>query len=642
MQLKQTLFSLLLLGLLLATCKVEGPPPVRILEGFPFEPDRIHDRDFTPTGTLKQLSENLYLLEDSCNVYIVKRGDQALLIDFGTGEVLERLSEIGVSRIERVLVTHHHRDQVQGLCDLEDLDFQVTVPAAEAVFFEDVETFWKELRVYLNYNCRSHFNTVRQSIPVDHKVRGGDSFEWGGIQFKVVETPGSTDGSVSYSAEIDGRPVVFTGDLIAGKGKVNNWFDLHWNYYGFTQGINASEESFERIRAENPEMLLPSHGDPIKDPESAMAENSRIYAALREMLLPNELHRTMGTLRNVLPHLVHLGGLEGRSLGSLTSWAIISESGKALIYDYGYADLEQVAKLKEEFDVDNIDIVTFSHYHDDHLIRAHDLLRDNETEIWVYENMVDLLENPTRYRLPCLIPFPIQADRVLHDGEKIQWEEYTLEFFHMPGQTEFHQGMVTEIDGRKVMFTGDNTWKKIDPEQFRNGPIVPQNEYFLDGGFITCAKKMLYYLPDIVCPAHTEEYSPTKEDLEEFLEWAYRVRDIMTDLIHQPDPNFGMDYRWSHFYPYRTVSEPGRPIELELVIRNHLFRPALVEVELKHPDELTCSDSSRMVTIEPKTQVAIPFTLLRQRSAPDRRFVITADLSMNGHRLGEVTEALID
>jgi glyoxylase-like metal-dependent hydrolase (beta-lactamase superfamily II) len=612
------------------------------MDGFPFDPDRMHDGDFKPSGSLNQLSENLYLFEDSCNVYIVKQGDRALLIDFGTGDVLERLSEVGVNQVEQVLVTHHHRDQVQGLCDLKDYDFKVTVPAAEAHYFEDVESFWRDLRVYLNYDCRSHFNTIRQSVRVDEKVKGEDRVNWKDIQFKVLDTPGPTDTCVSYSAEIDGQRVIFSGDLIAGIGKVHNWFDLHWGYYGFTQGINASDESFARIRAENPDWLLPSHGDPIGEPEEAMSENSRIHVELRDMLLPNELHRTMGTLRNVLPHLVHLGGLEGRGLGGLTSWAIISDSGKALIYDTGYFDLEQIDLLKEKFNVDNIDIATFSHYHDDHLIRAHDLLRDNRTEFWVFENMVDVLENPTRYRLPCLIPFPIKADRVVHDGEKVQWEEYTLEFFHMPGQTEFHQGMITEIDGRKVMFTGDNTWKKIEPEKFRNGPVVPQNEYFLDGGFITCAKKMLYYMPDIVCPAHTEEYSPTKEDLEEFLDWAYRVRDVMTGLIHQPDPNFGMDYRWSHFYPYRTETQPGEPFEVELAVRNHLFKSALVEIQLKHSDRVTCLSSSRMVTIEPKTQVAIPFTLNKNDVPAGQRVVITADLTINGQRLGEVTEALID
>ena len=202
--------------------------------------------------------------------------------------------------------------------------------------------------------------------------------------------------------------------------------------------------------------------------------------------------------------------------------------------------------------------------------------------------------------------------------------------------------MITEIDGRKVMFTGDNTWKKEEPDKFRNGPVVPQNEYFLDGGFITCAKKMLHYMPDIVCPSHTEEYSPTREDLEEFLNWAYRLRDVMTGYIDQPDPNFGMDYRWCHFYPYRSEIEVGDSFQVDLVVRNHLFKPALVEVDLRHPANLDCASSSRQVTLEPKTQVAIPFHLKKNSQGDTDRLVLTADLTINGRRLGEVTEALVD
>jgi len=634
--------SLICIAVFIACQGTPPPPPpeVRIIGEVFHDPDRSHDRDFTPTGDLVQLSPHLFLYRDSCNVYIITQDDNAVLINFGTGDVLNVLSSLGISSIDQVLVTHHHRNLVQGLCDLPDYDFKVIVPEKETPFFESVESFWSDVRVFLNYNLRSHFNTIRKSIRVDGRVEDGDLLQWQGIEFKVIETPGATDHAVSYVTKVDEQTIVFTGDLIAGEGKVHNWYDLHWNYYGFTQGINASDLSFERIREEKPKLLLPSHGEPIHNPDLAMAENGRIYANLREMLLPNELHRTMGQMRQILPHLVHLGGPDGSPLGGMTTYAILSESGRALLYDYGYADLEQVELFKKQFNIENIDVATFSHYHDDHMIRVHDLLRDNDTKIWVFENMVDILRNPERYRLPCLLPFPIRADRVLKDGEKVRWEEYTLEFFHMPGQTEFHQGLFTVIDGKKILFTGDNTWKKEDRERTRNGPVVPQNEYLIDGGFITCAKKMLQYMPDIVCPSHTEEYSPSRADLEEFLDWAYRVRDTMTHLVDQPDPNFGVDYRWCHFYPYQSYPEGSDEFEIELVIRNHLFKQANVEVELKLPPELDCSVPNRSFKIAPKTQVAVPFRLRRLRDSEERQ-VVTADLTINNHRFGERAEALV-
>jgi len=607
-------------------------PPVVQLKPFPVDFSLRHERDFLPSGSLRQLSEHLYRLDDTCNVYALKSGDRGLLIGFGSGDIIKRLPEIGIRQVDLVLFTHHHRDQVQGLCDIPPPPFQVAVPEGEAHFFEEAETFWRSVRIYLNYDCRSHWNTIRQSIRVGRKLKAGDEIKWREFTLEVLETPGPTDHSLSFFGRVDDQAVVFCGNLISGPGRVPNWYDLHWDYYGFTQGIDASDVSFARIREKKPERLLPAHGNPIDNPNEAIDANRRTYAVLRDMLIPNELVRVRQELRQILPHLVFLGA---------NCYALISDSGKAFLWDYGYVDRDRVEELKKRYRVSRIDAVSFSHYHDDHMIRAWELDREGAAN-WVFENMTDVVEHPERYRLPCLVPFPVRVDRVLHDGEKVRWEEYELDFFHLPGQTEFHQGLLTVVDGKKVLFTGDNTWNKKFPDQSRNGPLVPHNEYLLDSGFITCARKMLDCRPDLVCPAHTEEYSPTRQDLEEFLAWALRLRDIMTELIDQPDPNFGLDYRWCHFYPFRAVIAAGEKARLELRLRNHLFKAAKVRIQLKLPDGIECPFPKRSISILGKTQLAIPFDLLKSKGARDGRRVVTADITINGRRLGEVAEALID
>ena len=599
---------------------------------FPFDPSRKHDRDFQSSGEMMKLSENLFLFEDTCKVYLIKKKDHGLLIGFGSGGVLNHLREIGVEKIDRVLLTHHHRNQAQGLAELKSYPFLVTVPAQEARFFENVESFWRDVKLYINYDCRSHWNTLRKSVRVDEKVNPGEAIDWQGLSFKVLETPGATDHAISYVTDIDGKRVVFCGDLISGPGKVPNWFDLHWDYYGFTQGMDASIASFEKIKAERPDRLLPAHGAPIDAPTAAMAANAHTYSTLKEMLVPNELHRVQQQVRPILPHLIFVGA---------NCYAILSRSGKAFLWDYGYVERERVAELKKQFNVKSIDAVSFSHYHDDHIIRAWELLWE-DARIWIHASMLDILENPTRYRLPCLVPMPIRADRVVRDNETVQWEEYTFEFFHFPGQTEFHAGLSTLIDGKKVMFTGDNTWNKKDSDKIRNGPLVPHNEYFLDGGFITCAQKMLQYKPDLVCPAHTEEYSPTEKDLREFLSWACRLREVMTSLIDQPDPNFGMDVRWCRFYPYRSFVSAGGSFQVNLLIRNHLFRPARVQAELKIAPDMICDQPIQNVMIDGKTEVSIPFVIRRTADSRGKREIITADITINGKRLGEYAEAIID
>ena len=57
---------------------------------------------------------DLFAWTDTCNVYVLRDGDAALLVNLGDGSVLEHLSELGVKKVEWVLFTDHHREQNQG------------------------------------------------------------------------------------------------------------------------------------------------------------------------------------------------------------------------------------------------------------------------------------------------------------------------------------------------------------------------------------------------------------------------------------------------------------------------------------------------------------------------------------------------
>ena len=50
--------------------------------------------------SITQIFENIYLFKDAVNVYVIKDGNKAILIDFGSGEILDHLSEIGIEPLE--------------------------------------------------------------------------------------------------------------------------------------------------------------------------------------------------------------------------------------------------------------------------------------------------------------------------------------------------------------------------------------------------------------------------------------------------------------------------------------------------------------------------------------------------------------
>ena len=110
---------------------------------------------FTPAGGLVQLSPNLYWLRDTCDVYVLKDGSRAVLIDFGSGHVLDLLGQIGVSRVDAILHTHHHRDQCQGDSRAVSERIPIFVPEHERHLFAEAENFWRNRRIFDSTGSRT-------------------------------------------------------------------------------------------------------------------------------------------------------------------------------------------------------------------------------------------------------------------------------------------------------------------------------------------------------------------------------------------------------------------------------------------------------------------------------------------------------
>jgi glyoxylase-like metal-dependent hydrolase (beta-lactamase superfamily II) len=79
---------------------------------------------------------DLIRVRDTCNVWAIRRGRDAVCIDFGSGLILDRLDELELDRITDVLVTHYHRDGVQGLRRAHDAGARIWVPPSERDLIE--------------------------------------------------------------------------------------------------------------------------------------------------------------------------------------------------------------------------------------------------------------------------------------------------------------------------------------------------------------------------------------------------------------------------------------------------------------------------------------------------------------------------
>ncbi|MFW6033849.1 MAG: MBL fold metallo-hydrolase, partial [bacterium] len=162
---------------------------------------------------LQQITENVYRLEDTCNVYVIRSGTEAVAVDFGSGSIVDEVAAAGIERITDVLMTHHHRDQGQGLPRAAECGARIWVPHSEWELFGDVERAWQRRQLANNYNTREDRFTIAASVPVAGTFQEYVPARFGAVTVTPIPLPGHTVGSVGFLVEVDGRRVAFTGDL---------------------------------------------------------------------------------------------------------------------------------------------------------------------------------------------------------------------------------------------------------------------------------------------------------------------------------------------------------------------------------------------------------------------------------------------
>ncbi len=588
---------------------------------------------------LVRLSQNLYLFRDCCNVYIIRDGNSALLIDFGTGKVLQCLERLGIRSVEKLIHTNHHRDMCCGDHFLGE-DTEILVPEAERPLFDSVEKMWANKRVYVNYREDSVFFSRTTNIRCSG-VNGGNVIKWRGYTFEIIETPGDSRNSISIRAEIDGKKVIFCGDIISAPGKVHNIYDFQWDYMPSNYKIfKYWLESIEKLKSMDMDLLCPSHGSPMENGYEALDLLARKVSELQKFLHPERRPHQTPAFSRVLPHLVYI---------DFTSYIIISESGKGFLVDFGYVDHNCIKRLSEEFGLKHIDVITISHYHDDHIARISEMQyrhassphRDLEieTQVWTIEEMADILKNPKGYNIPCLFPSNLDAV-VLKSGSKVRWEEFDLYFYHMPGQTEFAQGLFADIDGRRVLFTGDNIWIATDGHLVT--PVIFKN-VMIPAHLQRSARIMLEMKPDILCTGHTGATVVEPGMLEGYVAWTNELDRRLSELIDQEAPLYGIDTRWACFYPYVAEVLPGAEFKVWLRVRNYNEYDALITAKLNLPAGFTCEAPEQSAVAAAAGYHDFCFKLRApDKIAPGTKLAVTADIIRARVECSQAVEFIVE
>src|SRR3954447_23065525 len=622
--------------------------------------NRCHNRQaphrlaaMAPSAPALEVGGGVPLFRDTCNVYVLRSGREAVLIDFGSGAVLDHLDELGIDRVTDVLLTHHHRDQAQGLARAVEHGASVWVPPVEEELVAGIDERWQTRKVANDYDVRQDRFSLLGSVAVAGAVAEYGVGRYGGFEVFTLPTPGHTIGSVTYLVEVEGRRLAFSGDLLYGPGKVWSLAATQWTYSG-VEGQVASILSLAFLAEREPDLLLPSHGEPIEEPQAALTETRARLTELMELRRegpPWRIDRWLHAPWEVLsPHLL-------RNRTSIaTSYALLSDSGAALLIDFGYDYwpglplggarsanrplLGSIFALRRDFGVERIEAAVTTHYHDEH-VAGLNLLRDVDgTEVWSPENVAPILEDPARYDLPCVWFDPIPVDRRLALREPVTWHEYELTAYPLPGHTLYAAAVAFEADGRRILATGDQQALAGGSD----GPDILNYQYrnrFRYDDYVASAELYRSLSPDLLVTGHWPPREVTEGYLDRLLADGRRLAELHRRLLPVEEVDFGAEGFGAWIEPYRSSVRAGESLDLDVAVRNPFDRDAVATVRFVAPAGWEITHALEEVSLGPNGEEVVRFRV-RPVGEPVRRARVAADLTVDGVAFGQQAEALVD
>ena len=216
-----------------------------------------------------------YTGPQSPNVFLVRDGDEAALIDSGFGDEksvqarVDFLKEHAGVRVKYIVLTHHHFDHTSGASQLRDVTgAQVTLHPQEEKFLKDwqseapqdieIPEEQSELRDKIQ-----RFREQAAEAGPDVMMNDGDEFTVGSLTLRIVHTPGHTLGSVCVY--IPQERALFTGDTALGLGTVAISPPPHGDMALYLQSLH-------RLQTLDCSLMLPGHGITVHDVHAKLQE----------------------------------------------------------------------------------------------------------------------------------------------------------------------------------------------------------------------------------------------------------------------------------------------------------------------------------------------------------------------------------
>ena len=606
-----------------------------------------------------RLSEHVSLIPGPVNGVSIEK-DNARLVIYGDPAGT-------IENAEMVLFTHSRRDVVWAGRGLVERGATAVVPEADTDKFSNVGQFWKEftIRRFHDY-AQQGTKILTEPLKIGRTVKAGDKFSWKSIPIEIIDTPGYTRRAISYLIETDGVKYAFVGDIICGNGKLFDLYSLQdaiaeaniGGYHGWAGRMATLIDSLRKVAGREPDVLVPARGPVIRNPGEAIEllierlravyENYLSISAGRWYFRDNYdilARRVLGDNPKVnwMPWAEVIKDKPPAWIIPISnSRLIISGDRRGFLIDCGGRRIvDEVIKLRDAGKLTGLDGLFITHYHDDHTDNVAACLAEFDCPVYATGPVVDILERPGDYRLPCLTPNPIANIKVMPEAHKMRWKEFTFTFHDYPGQTIYHDALLVEKDNaEKIFFIGDSfTPSGIDDYCLQNRNLLHESM-----GYFYCLD-LLREVPagTLLINQHVvEPFSFNAGQLDLMTTTLNKRKTLLAELLPWDEPNYGIDERWVRFSPYGSKTKPGRNVRVSLKAINHCNTSRTLTAALNLPAGFDATPPAASIAIPPREEKQVDFNLIVDSSVESGTYVITADVQHEQWNLSRWTEAIIE
>jgi glyoxylase-like metal-dependent hydrolase (beta-lactamase superfamily II) len=545
-------------------------------------------------------------------------------------------------------------------------------PAAELNLLTNVTTFWESWRQKRFHDYAQQTTKVlTRPLAVARPVRGGDTFDWHGLKFEVLDTPGYTRGSVSYLVTMGGRRIAFTGDLIYGDGQLLDLYSLQdaipkansrgyaiRGYHGYAARLADVVQSLHRLAARKPDLIIPARGPVIEDPAEAIQRLlDRIAAFYPNYLSLDALRWYFGDehilakARRVLGPDAPVDWLPMAETNALPDWVIAigntrvirAADGAGFLIDCGSQSiLNQLKQLRKQGELRSLEHLYITHYHNDHTDWAPEAIQTFGATVYACPELADILERPAAYRMPAMTDRPIPVTARVRSGASWRWKEFRFTLYYFPGQTLYHQALLAQKDdGESIFFIGDS----FSPTGIDDYCLQNRNFLHADQGYFYCLDLVEQMPPG--CFLVNEHIKPRfRFSAAQIARMRRTLKErlvLLRKLTPWSDRNFALDDGWACFRAYGVTTRTGGTVTGAVVLLNHAPKLAPFRVRLNLPTGWELVEQSPLpVRIPPHQEGVVHFRLRVPDDAPAGLTVLTADIEAPDRVLREWCELMVE